>query len=138
MSMTYFPRNRSKKNTFQALGKEAIAFSRLSTDGDGRKDSISMLFYFIIRLDCLTKNFRLWHKELELHEPEVASQIHVFSSFFYKKLSSNKKKYVFIVLSNLSYSVLDSMEEGYNSVRRWTSKIDLFSKKIIIIPINEK
>ncbi|KAF8635846.1 hypothetical protein AX15_000039 [Amanita polypyramis BW_CC] len=62
---------------------------------------------------------KLWHKELEASDPELAKQVHVFSSFFYKKL--NKR----------------NLEEGYESVRKWTSKIDLFAKKYIIIPINE-
>ncbi|KAF9013421.1 hypothetical protein BDQ17DRAFT_1271073 [Cyathus striatus] len=62
---------------------------------------------------------KYWHRELEISNPELAKDIHVFSSFFYKKL--NKKK----------------TEEGYDSVRKWTSKFDLFSKKYIIIPINE-
>jgi len=31
-----------------------------------------------------------------------------------------------------------SPEEGYNSVRKWTSKFDLFQKKYIVVPINEK
>lgn len=34
--------------------------------------------------------------------------------------------------------MLYSPEEGYQSVRKWTSKVDLFSKKYIIVPINEK
>ncbi len=32
----------------------------------------------------------------------------------------------------------NSIKEGYEGVRKWTSKIDIFSKKYIIIPINEK
>ncbi|KAF8630950.1 hypothetical protein AX17_005306 [Amanita inopinata Kibby_2008] len=62
---------------------------------------------------------KLWHRELEASNPALAKQVHVFSSFFYKKL--NKKNF----------------EEGYESVRKWTSKINLFEKKYIIIPINE-
>ncbi|KAG6330376.1 hypothetical protein ID866_8713 [Astraeus odoratus] len=61
----------------------------------------------------------LWLNELREKDPTFADQIHVFSSFFYKKL--NKK----------------NTEEGYQSVRKWTSKVDLFSKKYIIVPINE-
>ena len=34
--------------------------------------------------------------------------------------------------------MLYSPEEGYNSVRKWTSKFDLFQKKYVIVPINEK
>ncbi|KAJ6471198.1 hypothetical protein DFH09DRAFT_1220447 [Mycena vulgaris] len=62
---------------------------------------------------------KLWLQQLEKDDPELVKQIHVFSSFFYKKL--NKKNAL----------------EGYESVRKWTSKFDLFDKKYIIIPINE-
>lgn len=31
-----------------------------------------------------------------------------------------------------------SISENYKAVRRWTQKVDLFSKKYIIIPINEQ
>lgn len=43
----------------------------------------------------VTPLHRLWLRELEDTDPELAKQIHVFSSFFYKKL--NKKKYVSIL-----------------------------------------
>lgn len=29
-------------------------------------------------------------------------------------------------------------DKGYQSVRKWTSKLDLFQKKYIVVPINEK
>ncbi|KAM6494165.1 hypothetical protein JOM56_010526 [Amanita muscaria] len=62
---------------------------------------------------------KLWHRELESSNPEFAKDVHVFSSFFYKKLHNR------------------NFEEGYQSVRKWTSKFNLFDKKYIIIPINE-
>ncbi|KAJ3537073.1 hypothetical protein NMY22_g5752 [Coprinellus aureogranulatus] len=62
---------------------------------------------------------KLWLTSLEEANPELAKQIHVFSSFFYKKL--NKR----------------NIEEGFNGVRKWTSKFDLFDRKYIIVPINE-
>ncbi|KAJ7758160.1 hypothetical protein DFH07DRAFT_456883 [Mycena maculata] len=62
---------------------------------------------------------KLWLQDLEKENPELVKQIHVFSSFFYKKL--NKK----------------NPQEGYESVKKWTSKFDLFDKKYIIVPINE-
>jgi Ulp1 family protease len=31
-----------------------------------------------------------------------------------------------------------SIDEGYQSVRKWTSRLDIFSKKFLIVPINEK
>ncbi|KIK94059.1 hypothetical protein PAXRUDRAFT_828393 [Paxillus rubicundulus Ve08.2h10] len=63
---------------------------------------------------------KLWLNDLRERDPVLADQIHVFSSFFYKKLNNRKNP-----------------EEGYQSVRKWTSKVDLFSKKYIIVPINE-
>ena len=35
-------------------------------------------------------------------------------------------------------TMFSSIDEGYDSVRKWTSKFDIFSKKHIIVPINEK
>ncbi|EMD31406.1 hypothetical protein CERSUDRAFT_119788 [Gelatoporia subvermispora B] len=62
---------------------------------------------------------KLWLSDLRSSDPELADQVHVFSSFFYKKLNVKNK------------------EEGYRSVRKWTSKFDLFKKKYLIVPINE-
>ncbi|PBK74718.1 cysteine proteinase [Armillaria solidipes] len=62
---------------------------------------------------------KMWHSRLERENPELANEIYVFSSFFYKKLS------------------VKNADEGYNAVRRWTSKTDIFAKKYIIVPINE-
>ncbi|KAF4617751.1 hypothetical protein D9613_006040 [Agrocybe pediades] len=63
---------------------------------------------------------KLWLKELEESHPDLAKQIHIFSSFFYKKLNSKK-----------------DMVQAFASVRKWTSKFDVFQKKYIIVPINE-
>jgi len=62
---------------------------------------------------------KLWLADLRDRDPVLADQIHIFNSFFYKKLNVKDK------------------EEGYQSVRKWTSKFDLFAKKYIIVPINE-
>ncbi|KAI0632508.1 hypothetical protein C8Q77DRAFT_1059961 [Trametes polyzona] len=52
---------------------------------------------------------------------ELAEQVHIFNSFFFKKLNSKKE-----------------VKDSYPSVRKWTSKVDIFKKKYIIVPINEK
>ncbi|KAF8908964.1 hypothetical protein CPB84DRAFT_1843311 [Gymnopilus junonius] len=62
---------------------------------------------------------KFWLKELEQTNPELASQIHIFNSFFYKKLNQKDP------------------QQAYESVRKWTSKFDIFQKKYIIVPINE-
>ncbi|KAI0820439.1 hypothetical protein BC628DRAFT_1397444 [Trametes gibbosa] len=61
-----------------------------------------------------------WLHTLQMCEPELAEQIHVFNSFFFKKLNSKK-----------------DIKDTYPSVRKWTSKVDIFKKKYIIVPINE-
>ncbi|KAG2112317.1 uncharacterized protein F5147DRAFT_684639 [Suillus discolor] len=63
---------------------------------------------------------KLWLADLKEQNPDLAEQIHVFSSFFYKKLNNKK-----------------SLDEGYQSVKKWTSRVNIFSKKYIIVPINE-
>ncbi|KAI0034653.1 hypothetical protein K488DRAFT_45060 [Vararia minispora EC-137] len=62
---------------------------------------------------------RLWLDDLRQVNPERIDEIYVFNSFFYKKLSDKKC-------------------EGYQDVRKWTAKVDIFSKKYLIIPVNEK
>ncbi|PCH39744.1 hypothetical protein WOLCODRAFT_136474 [Wolfiporia cocos MD-104 SS10] len=62
---------------------------------------------------------KLWLADLKETNPSLAEQVHIFSSFFYKKLNVKNK------------------EEAYKSVRKWTTKFDLFQKKYIIVPINE-
>ncbi|RDX50208.1 hypothetical protein OH76DRAFT_1332369, partial [Lentinus brumalis] len=64
---------------------------------------------------------KVWLEELRKDQPELAEQVHVFNSFFYKKLVTKK-----------------NVADTYASVRKWTSKVDIFSKKYIIVPINEK
>ncbi|CAE6465034.1 unnamed protein product [Rhizoctonia solani] len=63
---------------------------------------------------------KMWLNDLRLKDPALVDQIHVFSSFFFKKLDAGRGKGC-----------------DYNSVKKWTSKFDLFSKRFIIIPINE-
>ncbi|KAG8709825.1 hypothetical protein FRC08_017990 [Ceratobasidium sp. 394] len=64
---------------------------------------------------------KLWLNELRANHPGLVDQIHVFNSFFFKKLDAGGR----------------GKRCDYNSVKKWTSKIDLFKKKFIIVPINE-
>jgi len=54
--------------------------------------------------------------------PEQREEYHVFSTFFFVKIKG-------ISRSNAA--------EKFEKVRKWTSSIDIFQKKFIIIPINE-
>ncbi|KAF8340540.1 uncharacterized protein EI90DRAFT_2906174, partial [Cantharellus anzutake] len=62
---------------------------------------------------------RAFHRMQETN-PTLAEQVHLFNSFFYGKLSSKLPS------------------DGYQSVRKWTSKFNFFDKNYIVIPINEK
>lgn len=64
---------------------------------------------------------RRMQSDVEQKNPKLAEQIHIFSSFFYKKLTTKDRKVV-----------------PYDTIKKWTSKFDLFKKKYIFIPINEK
>ncbi|KAG9001371.1 hypothetical protein FRB93_012147 [Tulasnella sp. JGI-2019a] len=63
---------------------------------------------------------KIWANDLIERHPDIAKDVWIFNSFFYKKLNHKNP------------------EEGYNSVRKWTSKTDIFQKKFIIVPINER
>ncbi|GAA5836252.1 hypothetical protein JCM11251_001442 [Rhodosporidiobolus azoricus] len=67
-------------------------------------------------------------KDREKHLPQeqqLAPNVHIFNSFFFKQLSSGKgtgdKRF----------------ENGYKLVEKWTKKVNLFDKKYIVVPINE-
>ncbi|KAI5452721.1 hypothetical protein NCC49_000470 [Naganishia albida] len=57
--------------------------------------------------------------------------IHVFNSFFYKKLSARNKP---------GYKEANPDEPSwpaYETVRKWTNKVNVFEKKMLVVPINE-
>ncbi|KAF9021077.1 hypothetical protein BDZ89DRAFT_1201013 [Hymenopellis radicata] len=64
---------------------------------------------------------KLWLTKLAKEKPNLFKEVYVFSSFFYGKLKTKKGEEM----------------EGYQQVRRWTSKVDIFSKKYLFVPINE-
>ncbi|KAH9910075.1 hypothetical protein F4778DRAFT_714025 [Xylariomycetidae sp. FL2044] len=64
---------------------------------------------------------RFLQNELESNRPELASRIYFQNTFFYDKLKSGRT----------------SQGIDYDSVKAWTSKVDLFTKDYIIVPINE-
>ena len=58
-------------------------------------------------------------EEIRARDSSLADSIHVFSTFFFPILMSK------------------TVETSYAKLRRWTSRDDIFSKKYIVIPINE-
>ncbi|ORX88349.1 cysteine proteinase [Basidiobolus meristosporus CBS 931.73] len=66
---------------------------------------------------------KYFQNQLIESNPTLADQVHFFNPFFYKRLTQKDK-------SNKAMNV-------YDKVKKWTSKINLFSKNYIFIPINE-
>ncbi|SPO21001.1 uncharacterized protein UTRI_00478 [Ustilago trichophora] len=58
--------------------------------------------------------------EIRERDANLADSIYVFNTFFCKILMDEP-----------------TVESSYRKLRRWTSKVDLFSKKYIVVPINE-
>lgn len=59
-------------------------------------------------------NFYLQLIVAHASKPPTGLQIHAFNTFFYAKLS----------------------EDGYGAVRRWTKRVDIFAKDVILVPIH--
>ncbi|KAG8710565.1 hypothetical protein FRC08_016995 [Ceratobasidium sp. 394] len=64
---------------------------------------------------------KIWLSDLSARDPRLADELHVFNSFFFKKLNNGLAKGC-----------------NYESVKRWTTGVDLFKKKYIVVPINER
>ncbi|KAI2779538.1 cysteine proteinase [Daldinia loculata] len=58
---------------------------------------------------------------LEAERPDLAQRIYFQNTYFYEKLKSTRT----------------AQGINYDSVKAWTSKVDLFTKDYIIVPINE-
>ncbi|XP_045472822.1 uncharacterized protein LOC123679317 isoform X3 [Harmonia axyridis] len=69
--------------------------------------------------------------------PEEQEKIHVFSTFFYERLTTKPLK----GFRDINPSELDPhltpAEKRHSRVKTWTKNIDLFKKDFVIVPINE-
>ncbi|PVU92269.1 hypothetical protein BB559_003768 [Furculomyces boomerangus] len=61
-------------------------------------------------------------ENLKVTNNELFKQVFVYSSFFYEQYCKNPK--------------IDT-QKRFDSVRKWTSKVDLLSKKYLFVPINK-
>ncbi|XP_024912487.1 sentrin-specific protease 6 isoform X2 [Cynoglossus semilaevis] len=76
-------------------------------------------------------DFYLKYLVLEKLKKEEAQRIHIFSSFFYKRLNQRERR-------NLpDTSNLPIQKRKHNRVKTWTRHVDLFQKDFIFVPINE-
>ncbi|XP_057373751.1 sentrin-specific protease 6-like [Daphnia carinata] len=71
-------------------------------------------------------------------DDSLKGRCHVFSSFFYQRLTTPPAR-----MSGRKHSVeddssLSSMEKRHLRVKSWTKKVDIFEKDYLVIPINER
>ncbi|XP_041832466.1 sentrin-specific protease 6 isoform X2 [Melanotaenia boesemani] len=76
-------------------------------------------------------DFYLKYLVLEKLKKEDAQRIHVFSSFFYKRLNQRERR------SAPDTTNLPIQKRKHNRVKTWTRHVDLFQKDFIFVPINE-
>ncbi|KAK6304194.1 hypothetical protein J4Q44_G00247800 [Coregonus suidteri] len=76
-------------------------------------------------------DFYLKYLVCAMLKKEDASRSHMFSSFFYKRLTQTEQ-------GKTPYSEdLPVKKRRHNRVRTWTRNVDLFQKDFIFVPINE-
>lgn len=62
---------------------------------------------------------RYLQTKLETERPDLLKRVHIFSTFFFEKLTSTRGTI------------------NYDGVKNWTAKLDLFSYDYIVVPVNE-
>ncbi|XP_006132020.1 sentrin-specific protease 6 isoform X3 [Pelodiscus sinensis] len=76
-------------------------------------------------------DFYLKYLVLEKLKKEDADRIHVFSSFFYKRLNQRERR-------NLHETAnLSIQQKRHGRVKTWTRHVDIFEKDFIFVPLNE-
>jgi sentrin-specific protease 7 len=74
-------------------------------------------------------DFYLKYIECELLSPEQREKTHIFSQFFYKRLTT---------MTNANDPKLSPALNRHKRVANWTKNVNLFQKDFIIVPINER
>ncbi|XP_060061380.1 sentrin-specific protease 6 isoform X2 [Erinaceus europaeus] len=76
-------------------------------------------------------DFYLKYLVLEKLKKEDADRIHIFSSFFYKRLNQRERR-------NLHETTnLSIQQKRHGRVKTWTRHVDIFEKDFIFVPLNE-
>lgn len=117
-SLASFSQNRDSSKACNTFDK-----SFLFTFKDGKSLNIEKKDFDRLSGDeFLNDNLILFYlKLIQQNHPELKTNLHVFNSFFYEKIKRFTDK-----------------KRDYEAVRSWTTKANLFSKDLIIIPINHK
>lgn len=78
-------------------------------------------------------DFYLKYLHEEVMSPEQRQKTHIFSSFFYKRLTATSARQ-----RHLERDLkMTPAQKRHNRVKSWTKNVNLFEKDFVIIPINE-
>ena len=92
--------------------RETVHFSDLERldDDEFLNDSLVALFSKYLQ------------HELEAQNDSLFKKMHFFNTYFYESLSRGSKS---------------RRDINYNNVKRWTAKVNIFSRDFVIVPVNE-
>lgn len=78
-------------------------------------------------------DFYLKYLHQEVMSPGQRERTHIFSSFFYKRLTATSARQ-----RHLERELkMTAAQKRHNRVKSWTKNVDLFDKDYVVIPINE-
>lgn len=78
-------------------------------------------------------DFYLKYVLMEFLTEEQREKTHVFSTFFYKRLTTLNSK-----MRSTDIVKLTAAQKRHERVKNWTKNVNLFEKDFIIVPINEQ
>lgn len=79
-------------------------------------------------------DFYLNYLQLEVMTEEQKSKTHIFSSFFYKRLTTTSTRQK----QSEKDIKLTAAQKRHQRVKSWTKNVNIFEKDFVIIPINEQ
>ena len=89
-------------------------------------------------LNDTTIDFYFKWLQFSILKPEDRDRTHIFSTFFYKRLTTRPIKQKNKVHPVEDDPKLSAADKRYERVKRWTKKMNIFDKDFIVVPINEQ
>lgn len=85
-----------------------------------------------VYLNDVIIDFFLKYIQLEEMSAEQREKTHIFSTFFFKALTSRGRS-----IDEMSTRRLNAAQKRHDGVKKWTKDVNIFEKDFIVIPINE-
>ncbi|KAK9814889.1 hypothetical protein WJX73_001421 [Symbiochloris irregularis] len=69
--------------------------------------------------------------------PDMQAKVHIFNSFFYTKIAAKSPRGGANGGSGSSEGSAGKAQRNFESVRKWTQTVDIFSKEYVVVPIHD-